>query len=446
MRDIVVLSIIACGAVYALRRPWVGAILSVWVSLMSPHVQFGWRAASMPVAQAIALTTLLGWLMSADRQNPFKGAPTRWFLAFWVWICITLPFSFYFDPSYLLWERSMKINLLVLMTLGLINTRKKLEWLIGIIVISLGYYGVKGGVFTVLTGGNYRVWGPGGFVEGNNELALAMVMLLPMVRYIHLHAANRYIRWAALGTLLLLPFTILGSHSRGALLALFAMGALLWIRSERKILGGVLFVAIAAAALAFMPAHWWERMETIQGYEQDASALGRINAWWNAWNLAKANLFGGGFMMYTRDVFAMYSPDPDRVHAAHSIYFQVLGEHGFVGLFIFLGIGAATWMYCQRLIAAGRSDANLKWAADLGAMTQVSMVGFAVGGAFLSLAYFDMPYYQMVAVVVAHRLVVAHRAGLAGRTLGAGSQAVAHQAHRPGAGAMAHGRRGTKGS
>lgn len=419
MRDIVLLAIIAGGAAYALKRPWIGAILSVWVSLMSPHVEFGYQTASMPVAMVIALTTLAGWLMSSDRQNPFEGTPTRWFLAFWVWICVTLPFSFYLDASLPLWERSMKINLLVLMALGLVNTREKVEWLIGIIVLSLGYYGVKGGIFTILTGGNYRVWGPGGFVQGNNELALALVMLLPMVRYFHLHATNRYIRWAALGTLILLPFTILGSHSRGALVALAGMGIFLWMKSDRKIVGGALIVALGVAALALMPAQWWERMETIQTYQEDASALGRINAWWNAWNLAKANFFGGGFMIYTLEVFARYAPDPDDVHAAHSIYFQVLGEHGFVGLFIFLGIGAATWMLCRKLIIAGRTDASLKWAADLGALTQVSMVGFALGGAFLSLAYFDMPYFQMAAVVVASRLVSAHRAGAAGPVPGA---------------------------
>lgn len=414
MRDIVILFVIACGALYALKRPWVGAILSVWISLMSPHVEFGYRAASMPIALAVALTTLVGWLMSTDRTNPFEGTPTRWFMAFWVWICVTLPFSFYFDASLSLWERSMKINLLVLVALGLVNTRKKLEWLIGIIVLSLGYYGVKGGIFTILTGGNYRVWGPGGFVQGNNELALALVMLLPMVRYFHLHATGRYIRWAALGTLIILPFTILGSHSRGALVALVGMGAFLWLKSDRKIVGGALFVALGVAVLAFMPAHWWERMETIQTYEQDDSALGRINAWWNAWNLAKANFFGGGFMIYTYEVFGRYAPEPERVHAAHSIYFQVLGEHGFIGLLIFLGIGAATWLYCRKLIAAGRSDPALKWAADFGGLIQVSMVGFALGGAFLSLAYFDLPYYQMAAVVVAHRLVTVPRAGVAG--------------------------------
>ena len=38
-------------------------------------------------------------------------------------------------------------------------------------------------------------------------------------------------------------------------------------------------------------------------------------------------------------------------------------------------------------------------------MAQVSLVGYAVAGAFLSLTWFDLPYNVMAAVVIAHRLV-----------------------------------------
>jgi putative inorganic carbon (HCO3(-)) transporter len=409
MGDLVVMLIVVLGAICALRTPWIGAVLSVWVSLMSPHIEFGWRMRQWPVALVLALATLIGWLMTKDRTDPLPGAPVKWLIAFWAWICITLPFSFHFAESLSLWERSMKIYLLVFITLGLINTRVKLEWLIIVIVMSLGFYGVKGGVFTLTTGGNFRVWGPGGFVEGNNELALALVMLLPYVMYIYLQAQTRLVRWCAMGTLLLLPFTILGSHSRGALLALAAMGVFLWLKSERKFVGGILLVLLSALALGFMPEHWWERMHTIQQYDVDDSALGRINSWWAAWNVARDNFFGGGFDIYTASVWARYAPNPASVNAAHSIYFQVLGEHGFVGLALFLGIGVSTWMTCRGLARASRDDPELKWAAQLAAMTQVSMIGFAVGGAFLSLAYFDLPYYGMVIVVVALRLVQARR-------------------------------------
>jgi len=146
-------------------------------------------------------------------------------------------------------------------------------------------------------------------------------------------------------------------------------------------------------------------MDTIQTFEQDASALGRINAWWMAWNLALDKPFGGGFIIYFPEVFARYSPDPERVHAAHSIFFQVLGEHGFIGLFLFVLVGLLTWLTSNQLIKAAKVDPALRWGADLGAMVQVSMIGYAAGGAFLSLAYFDLPYNLMVMAVLALHIV-----------------------------------------
>jgi len=296
--------------------------------------------------------------------------------------------------------RSIKIYFLVYLTLILITDKHKLNVFIIVIVCALAFYGVKGGIFTLATGGNYRVWGPGGFVEGNNELAVALMMTLPMVRYLYLQAQSKWARRLALATLCLMPVTILGSHSRGALLALCAGGLLLWLRAEKKMLGAGLIVVAAVAAVVLMPAAYWSRMETIETYNQDTSAMTRINAWWCAFNVAKTHFFGGGFDYYTWDVIGRYAPDPTSLQGPHSIYFQIMGEHGFVGLFIFLGIGATTWLTCAKMRREARGRPDLKWVGDLGSMIQVSMIGFAVGGAFLGLAYFDLPYYLMVAAVV----------------------------------------------
>jgi len=144
-------------------------------------------------------------------------------------------------------------------------------------------------------------------------------------------------------------------------------------------------------------------METISTYEHDASATGRLNAWWMAWNLAKANFFGGGFMIYTPELFARYAPDPLDVHAAHSIYFMVLGEHGFVGLFLFLLLWFFVWRSAGRLRIQGQQLAQTQWLSHLGAMCQVSLAGYAVGGAFLSLSYYDLPYNILILVVLGCR-------------------------------------------
>jgi putative inorganic carbon (HCO3(-)) transporter len=140
-------------------------------------------------------------------------------------------------------------------------------------------------------------------------------------------------------------------------------------------------------------------MNTIKDYKQDESALGRINAWWTAFNVAKSNVTGGGFEMFRPHTFRRYAPEPGRVHDVHSIYFEVMGEHGFPGFFMFMSLMGLTWFKASGIIRACKKDPNNKWASDLAAMIQVSMIGYAAGGAFLGLAYFDY-YYHLIAMVV----------------------------------------------
>ncbi|TXH02682.1 MAG: putative O-glycosylation ligase, exosortase A system-associated, partial [Candidatus Moraniibacteriota bacterium] len=193
--------------------------------------------------------------------------------------------------------------------------------------------------------------------------------------------------------------------SRGALLAIAAMAIYMWIKAPRKILVGATLIVIAIGLLAFMPEHWTERMNTITTYEEDSSAMGRINAWWTAYNVATSRITGAGFDMYTREIFAVYAPNPNAVHAAHSIYFQVLGEHGFIGLFLFIGIWWSVWKNAGWLIKHGGENAETLWCKHLGSMCQVSLVGYAVGGAFLSLAYFDLPYNALIMVALSRKWI-----------------------------------------
>jgi probable O-glycosylation ligase (exosortase A-associated) len=122
-----------------------------------------------------------------------------------------------------------------------------------------------------------------------------------------------------------------------------------------------------------------------------------------AWNLASDRFFGGGFSVATPEMFAKYAPDPTAIHAAHSIYFMVLGEHGFVGLFLFCLLWVMVWIAAGRLRIRARLKPETEWLSPLGAMCQVSLVGYAVGGAFLSLSYYDLPYNVMVLVILGNR-------------------------------------------
>jgi putative inorganic carbon (HCO3(-)) transporter len=403
VRDLALTIIILGGCLMTLRRPWIGVILWAWVSIMTPHTQTYGFANSMPVALMVAVATFLGLAMTKDRRNPFLDPAVTALALFMVWVSICWPFSHDPEGSKEMLSKVLKIDLMVIISIMLLHTKQQIQYFVWINVFSIAYYGVKGGIFTLKTGGGHRVWGPGGFIGGNNEVALAFIVAIPLIYYIFFVAPKerKWLRRGLLATMALTAAAALGSHSRGALLGITAMALFLWWRSDKKLAVGILLSAVAVFLIAFMPSNWSDRMGTIENYEQDGSAMGRINAWWMAFNLANdLKLFGGGFEIYLPEVFAKYAPNPTDIHAAHSIYFQVLGEHGWVGLVIWLAIWWYTWRTAAWLRVAGRANQETRWCADLGAMCQVSIVGYCVGGAFLSLAYFDLPYNIMVMVVV----------------------------------------------
>jgi probable O-glycosylation ligase (exosortase A-associated) len=171
------------------------------------------------------------------------------------------------------------------------------------------------------------------------------------------------------------------------------------LKSRKKMTLILLLLIFLPFAYFFMPESWHERMSSIQTYEEDESALGRINAWWVAWNVAVDRpLVGGGFEMFRGWVFSIYAPDPLDFHDVHSIYFEALGEHGFVGLSLFLLLGYLGLRTARKIVRETSDEPRLFWMRDLASMIHVSLIGYAASGAFLGLAYFDF-YYTMLATM-----------------------------------------------
>ncbi|NYE60116.1 putative O-glycosylation ligase (exosortase A-associated) [Duganella sp. 1224] len=405
MRDILVTLIVFASLPLIIKHPVNGVLMWIWISVMNPHTQ-GWGfATTFPFAQIIAVITLFSLATSrAPKTLPASGI-TFTLLAMVLWMNVTTLFAIFPAASQVQLGKVMKIMLMSLVTMVVIRRRQDVHRMIWVLVISLGYYGVKGGIFTVREGGNFRVWGPiGTFIGGNNEIALALIVAIPLMRYLQLSAGNRWVRRGLTATMLLSGMAALGSYSRGALLAIAAMLVLMWLKSQQKLLGAFIMLLLAPLALLYMPERWTERMDSISDYQADSSAMGRINAWHMAYNLAKDRFFGGGFEIAEPSVFYLYAPDPGAVHAAHSIYFQALGEHGFVGLALYLLLGVLTWRSASWIVRNSLGDAEWLWASNLAKMIQSSLIGFAVGGAFLSLLYFDVPYYLMAAIVALRAL------------------------------------------
>jgi len=402
-RDVLVFGAVFMALPFIVWRPWIGVMTWVWLGLMNPHrLAFG-AAYTFPFSFTVAIATVLGMVFSGQ-QIRFKGGAPAWvLLAFLSWTCVTTALAL--DPARAvpMFERVMKIQSFTFVALLVLGTQKHLVWLVWIIVLSIGYFSVKGGLFTLYHLGEFRVWGPAdSFIADNNALALAVIMTIPLAIYLFGIHRNRWVRSCIAIGIVLSTVAALGSYSRGAFLALAAMAFWLLLHGKRKGLLATLVLTIGVSVAAFMPAQWEERMQTIVEYRQDRSAQGRLDAWAMLYNLALDRpIVGGGFEPYSQDIYRRYLPDYEQALAAHSIYFQVLGEHGFVGFALFALFWLLTWRLGSSLERRSRNRPGCEWAFWLARMVQVSLVGYFVGGLFLNLAYWDLPYYLMVLLAVA---------------------------------------------
>lgn len=401
MRDILVTLIVFGSLPFIFQRPYIGILVWSWLGYMNPH-RLSWGFAySMPFAQIVAIVLMASLLMSKEKKElPVTALTVTWWL-FIGWMVITSLSAIYFDDATTQLIKILKIQLVVFLGLLVMGKRERIYQLIWVIYLSIGFFGIKGGVFTILTGGSHRVLGPpDSFIGENNALAVALLMILPLGMYLYWQTRQVWIRRGLIASNVLIAVSAVGSQSRGAFLAIIAVAAFFWWKSKNRLAIALVILPLLPILFFSMPQSWHDRMSTIQTYEKDASAMGRLNAWQYAINAANARLTGAGLESWSIQTFQQWAPDPTDVHAAHSIYFSVLADHGWIGLFLFLLILLGAWRTASHLIRETRGSPDYLWMNELARMIQVSMIAYMTGGAFLSLSYFDLPWHVISILVL----------------------------------------------
>jgi probable O-glycosylation ligase (exosortase A-associated) len=238
------------------------------------------------------------------------------------------------------------------------------------------------------------------FIADNNAMAQALVMILPLMLHLQATAANIWVRRGMWGVMGLTVLAVLGTYSRGGLVALGVVLGLLWLKSRHRLVTALALIVIMVASLPLLPDKWYGRMATIAEYDTDGSMRGRFEAWTFAYKLALDRpVLGGGFRVFKDEkLYMSYVPEALTARNFHSIYFEVLGENGFVGLALFLGLGISTLLMTRRIIRAVRNRPDLAWASSLAAMIQVAIIGYAAAGVFQNFGFFDF-YYTLIVMV-----------------------------------------------
>jgi putative inorganic carbon (hco3(-)) transporter len=425
VRSIAVFLAVFSALPVALVFPFAGVLLWAWIAFMNPHREAFGVAFDFPFNFYIAIATLGAWVISQEpKRLPAQALPVL-IIAFAILFSITTYFAFDYEMSYERFDKHIRTFVLLLIVMSLAFSRLRIQAFLWVIALSIGYFAVKGGGFILATGAvGARIYGPSGsMIADNNDLSLAIVMSIPILHYLRVTSANPVIKAACLFVMVMSVVAVIGTNSRGGFIGLAAV-SLGFIMFARPKFGAMLVpVAIAVGVWNYAPSSWFERIGTIKSYETDESAANRFAAWQTSTNLALDRPFiGGGFSaIESEKVDFRYNKtdwraseaaqEKSRNRAAHSIFFQVLGDHGFLGLAIWLSMIGAGVFNILRVMTASRGHPELVWAKLLARALLISLMGYIAAGAFLSMAYYDV-FLCMLALTVPLREIVSRAAQL----------------------------------
>lgn len=411
MRDVAFLLAFAAMLLPAVRFGHVGTMLWTWVALISPNYYMYGIARGLPLNKVTVAVAAISLFLDKTRANFKVDTHVRLMIAFLILSLISYMFALS-DKARVdtLADKLTKEVVLCLFMVAVVRDRLRIHSVLLAMAMGMSIHGAIEGAKYISAGGGHVLAGPS-TIGDNNAFGLAMLMVLPILLYLYRYSVASVVRLALAGAMAVNIVSVIGSNSRGALIGMAAVGFTMFLRSKSKLLIAIAFIVIAGATLSLAPERYLGRMSTIGNAEADGSFLGRVNSWKLHLLVALDRpLIGGGFSpMEDGRVWESYLPGlsaldfiptgrPVGPLAAHSIYFEVLGDLGFTGLFLFLGMMFCAFRNMRIVLRLARGDPALEWAVDLMDMLRLSMVAYCVSGAALSMAYFEL-YYVMITLI-----------------------------------------------
>ncbi len=419
MRDLAVLLVMLAFVPLAFVRPFAGYLLWGWSGLAAIHAYLFGFMADVPYVMLFAVLTLVSLGMKRDAQLiRFEMNRTSAWMLLFVAHGLVVALSAYpgLIRNWELYTNVVKTVMFCLLMPMLLVNRNRFHALVIVIALGASFHGLLDGLKFLASGGSHRAQSLSKFGD-NNHLALVLLMALPLLYYLFLYSARAWMRWGFLGVMLVTVLGVVATQSRGGLLGLLAVAAWIVLQGRKKMAGLVVMLAAAGLIVLLAPDSWTQRMETIQAADQDSSFMGRVTAWKVSSAIALAHPFvGGGFRaVQSFEVWDQFKYSPGLLGfidtpmlsrsgvAAHSVWFEVLGDQGFIGFTIFVALVVNTFVTRNRVRRLVRDHAqDLRWANDLADMVAASMIAFVVSGSLLSAAYFELVYVCMMLMEALH--------------------------------------------
>lgn len=343
----------------------------------------------------------------------FADKYAKWPFIFVGFILISATWASVFTYTNTIFQRALGYLFLLIMIARICTTRQRVRGVFFILIISHLFLLAMNPIVVLEPTVRHYITGAT-FLGDGNDFSLSLCILLGFAVEMSLAQTStlkKVLYWGLMGLLLL---AIVASQSRGATLGMAAVFGYMWWRSPRKAVGIVVILLAAFAVLLYAPAVYFERMSTISAPSQDSSAEGRLHAWRAGTKMALNNVLGVGAGNFPNNFPKYRAVDaPARWMTAHSMYFLVLGELGFLGLLLLFKLVFGNFLSNVRLRKRLEQQDPKKFAADIRSLSlfNAGIAGFSVAGAFLSVTYYPH-IFVLGGLAIALRRVIAEEAGL----------------------------------
>jgi O-antigen ligase len=342
----------------------------------------------------LGIPALWGFIESNSIARTFRLTPGYLWLGFSLWLVITVPFSFWKSGALELVGDYWRTNVIVFVLLGgLVRKWKEFEWLLRAIAVAcvLNFAIVK---FYARVDESGRMSLPFGVVGNSNDYAAHILMLLPSLLWVTFTARSLRIRIALLGMVGYGVYAVLGSASRGALVALVS-GTIYYIcfSSGRHRVWAVGIIAVIFACVFGLESQ--QAIQRMLSFSKNShsseeaieSSDMRQELLRDAISIAVQHpIFGVGprsFVTFDAKV------NRGRMwHEAHNSYAEVAAECGLPAFLFFTGALTSSFLIFWRIGQRYRSNRRAVRIFQAALCMQLMMVMFCIAAGFLNFAYY----------------------------------------------------------
>jgi putative inorganic carbon (hco3(-)) transporter len=371
---------------YELRLSLIMGLVYVVPSLLTGH----WPNLSHPLSILMMAFVASGLLAQTNALDQRTG---------WRWV-----------------DAQARLTLVLLLAVNLVRTPRQVMGLIAVAALSLGFYSAKAGLASLLGGGVQFYDGLEGAFSDNNAYAVATVMIIPLLIALAQNTEltfgaivpAAYIRWIRYGLYMAVPLCInciVATFSRGGFLGLVAAALAYATFHPRRVRLLLAFAFIGSLAFVVpLPEGYTERLATLQELQEDVDTPrgdvteGRFYFWGLAINMAQEHPAGVGMRNFSAQ-FAGFDATTGaygRRRDVHSSHFQILAEQGYLGAaswtLSFAYAFWVGWIIRNRSRTPGLSAEHKTFLESTSTALMVSMAGFLIGGATVSMALNELTW------------------------------------------------------